>query len=127
MGAGIIAAALAAAGVVVSPARRTLGGECQSMGQLLRSGERPAGPLLQAVQASLDRELCEWSAYHLNAKMVGDGRESLWQRDQAKGAGWCATMADAIGDGLQALALWRAGLFGLSFWKPRRNEAINHR
>ena len=94
----------------ISPARRTLGGECQSVGQLLRSGERPAGPLLQAAQASLDRELCEWSAYHLNAKMVGDGRESLWQRDQSKGAGWCATMADAIGDGLQALALWRAGL-----------------
>ena len=108
--AGSIAAALAAAGVEISPARRTLGGECQSVGELLRSGERPAGPLLQAVQAGLDRELCEWSAYHLNAKMVGDGRESLWQRERGQAAGWCATMADAIGDGVQALALWRAGL-----------------
>ena len=110
MGAGIIAAAMAAAGVAMSPARRTLGGECQSMGQLLRSCERPAGPLLQAAQACLDREMCEWSAYHLNAKMMADGRASLWQSDQGRGAGWCATMADAIGDGLQALALWRAGL-----------------
>ena len=105
-----MAATLAAAGVSISPARRTLGAECQTVGQLLRSGERPAGPLLQAVQASLDRDLCEWSAYHLNAKMVADGRESLWQRDEGKGAGWCATMADAISDGVQALALWRAGL-----------------
>ena len=105
-----MAVALAAAGVSISPAQRTLGAECQTVGQLLRSGERPAGPLLQAVQACLDRDLCEWAAYHLNAKMVGDGRESLWQRDEGKGAGWCATMADAIGDGVQALALWRAGL-----------------
>jgi hypothetical protein len=66
--------------------------------------------MLQAVQAGLDRELCEWSAFHLNAKMVSDGRESLWLSDQGKGAGWCATMADAISDGLQALALWRAGV-----------------
>ena len=109
VGAGAVAAALAAAGVVVSSARRTLGAESQSLGQLLKSGERPAGPLLQAVQAQLDRELCEWCAFNLNAKMVRDGRESLWLRDDGRGAGWCATMADAISDGLQALAMWRAG------------------
>jgi len=109
VGAGAVAAALAAAGVVVSSARRTLGAESQNLGQLLKSGERPAGPLLQAVQAQLDRELCEWCAFNLNAKMVRDGRESLWLRDDARGAGWCATMADAISDGLQALAMWRAG------------------
>jgi len=109
VGAGAVAAALAAAGVVVSSARRTLGAESQNLGQLLKSGERPAGPLLQAVQAQLDRELCEWCAFNLNAKMVRDGRESLWLRDDGRGAGWCATMADAISDGLQALAMWRAG------------------
>ena len=109
VGAGAVAAALAAAGVDVSSARRTLGAESQSLGQLLKSGERPAGPLLQAVQAQLDRELCEWCAFNLNAKMVRDGRESLWLRDDGRGAGWCATMADAISDGLQALAMWRAG------------------
>ena len=58
LGAGIIAADLAAAGGEMSSMRRTLGAEGHNVRQLLRSGRLP--PRLQAVQASLDRELCEW-------------------------------------------------------------------
>ena len=105
-----MAAALTSAGVTISPARRTMGGEAMSIGELLASGERPAGPLLQAVQAQMDLERCARQLGKLNRKMVGDGRESLWLRDEGRGAGWATTGAESISDAVLALALWRAGV-----------------
>ena len=111
-GAGAMAAALAAAGVVVNPARREVGAECQTIGALLHGVERPAGPLLQAWQDSIqvpnDLKMCSAFAGRFNSKMVGDGRESLWLHHE-RGDGWAATMADAIRDGIFALYRWRAG------------------
>jgi len=114
-GAGLasIASALAAAGVEVSPARRAMGGECMTMRQHLESCERPAGPILQAIQAQLDLRLVQVQLRRLNKKMVGDGRESLWLTDHdtgGRGAGWATTAIEAMQDSLLALALWRAGV-----------------
>jgi len=78
------------------------------MGEALASCERPAGELLQACQALADLATVQRAAGKLNAKMVGDGRASLWVGG-GEGGGWCATMSDAIGDGVTALALWRSG------------------
>ena len=110
-GAGVLAAAMAAAGVVCNPARRAMAAECQSIGQLLQGSERPAGPLLQAVQLASDVRMCRQFASRFNSKMVCDGRQSLWLH-HVSGDGWAATMADAIADGIAALIRWRAG-YGL--------------
>ena len=114
-GAGLasIASALAAAGVEVSPARRGMGAECMTMRQHLESCERPAGPMLQAIQAQLDLRLVEVQLRRLNKKMVGDGRASLWLTDHdtgGRGAGWATTAIESMQDALLALALWRSGV-----------------
>jgi len=86
LGAGIIAAALAAAGVEMFPngAHR---GRMSKRGSVVALGRASHRAIAYTLQACLDGELCEWSAYHLNTKMVGDERESLWQSDQGQGAG----------------------------------------
>ena len=111
-GAGFSQLAAALAGVVISSALRATAAGCQSIGQLLAGCERPAGPLLQAVQAARDAALCESFARRFNRRMMRDGRKSLWLTDAdtgGEGAGWAATMADAIQDGAAAVAVWRAG------------------
>ncbi len=111
-GGGLVSVAAALVGFAVDPARRASAVECQSVAQLLRGCERPAGPLLQALQTANDMALCQGFARKLNKKMVGDGRESLLVRDGAAGVGyfaWLITMEDAVSDAQAALAKWRAG------------------
>ena len=110
-GAGLVtmAAAMAAAGVAVNPARQAMGAESQSLGQLLRGCERPAGPILQAIQAAQDLAMCEGFARRLNKKMVGDGRQSGLVRNDQGGFEWVPTFRDGIAAAVAAVAYWRAG------------------
>jgi len=92
----------------------------------LASKERAAGPLLQAVQGQLDSALCSALLFTLHRRMVSNGRRSewfpgglrkvpmvtdgkkTWHYVESPGV-WSATFADALGAGVVALQLWRAG------------------
>ena len=101
-----IASAIMAAGVSISPARRAFGLESMTMSQALASCETPAGDILRACQAAADVTGAGRDASKLNSKMVHDGRAALWD---GGGDCWLATMRDAVGDGVAAVQLWRAG------------------
>ncbi len=103
-GAGLasVGDALASAGVplTTSPgAGRALGLEGMTMAQALASCERPAGPLLLAVQGQMDLAIATRSARKLAGRMLADGHDVGQDR-----------IKDAIGAGCLALACWRAGV-----------------
>lgn len=103
-GAGLesMAAAFAAAGFpdTVQPMRSRALGNVEAMPINTACGtiERPAGELLQSVQAQLDLQLCKSCARKLKGRMAADGHDITQEM-----------LADGIQAGALALAQWRAG------------------
>ncbi len=115
-GGGLVS--MAAGLAAFNPARRASAVECQSVGDLLRGCERPAGPILRAIQLAGDLALVRSLAHKLNRKMVGDGRESCFKRDDSSGADfgafdWVMSMREACNDATAKLIMYRAG-YGLT-------------
>jgi len=114
-GGGLVSMAAGFAGFDCS--RRAAAVGLQSIGDLLRGCEVPAGPILKQVQLDLDLALVQSLAHKLNRKMVGDGRESCFLRDGSSGAefgafSWSVSMLEACNDATAALVRYRAG-YGL--------------
>ena len=114
VGGGSLAAGLAA----FNPARVASAVECQSVGDLLRGCERPAGPMLRAVQLAGDLALVQALAHRLNRKMFGEGRANSFTRDESSGAAfgafdWLVSMREACNDATAKLVMYRAG-YGLT-------------
>ena len=115
-GGGLVS--MAAGLAAFNPARRASAVECQSIGALLRGCERPAGPILGAIQLAGDLAIVRSLAHKLNRKMVGDGRESCFKRDDSSGAefgafDWVMSMREACNDATAKLIMYRAG-YGLT-------------
>jgi hypothetical protein len=87
-----------ALGVETGAEQAAQGMEARSVASALASCERPAGALLLECQGQCDLQLAERCVRKLDARMQADGRERLND----------ATLRDAIGAGVLALAVWRS-------------------
>ena len=102
-GAGLVSVALAWDANKPDTARRALGMEARSVGEALASCEQPAGELLRECQGQQDLALATSCAFKLARRMEGDGCHFVHPLCDD------ATVRDAIGAGVTALAVWRAG------------------